>query len=292
MKAELLLDCRNAHGEGVFWSAAHRLIYWTDISGENVWTFAPASGASRSYQTPGRVCCFSTRQNKSATEIVAAFADGFAFLDLATGERVHIADFEPEKPTTRLNDGRTDPNGRFIAGGMDEKDLAPISSVWRLDPDLTLTCLLEGVACANSTCFSPNGRTMYFADTPTRQIAAFAYDPGNGALGPKRIIATLSPGSGMPDGSCVDAEGYLWNAIWEGYRVERRAPDGRLDRTIEVPVKKPTCCAFGGDDLATLYITSSRLAETDADLAREPTAGGLFVARPNIRGTIDPPFAG
>jgi L-arabinonolactonase len=207
MRAELLLDCRNAHGECVFWSAAHALLYWTDINGELIWTFDPVSGSRQSYPTPGRVCCFATRKDRSATELVAAFADGFAFLDLETAERAPIADFEPDKPTTRLNDGRIDSCGRFIAGGMDEKNLAPISSVWRLDADLTLTCLFDGVACANSTCFSPDGRTMYFADSPTREIAAFAYDPKNGELGEKKIIATLSPGTGVPDGSCVDSEG-------------------------------------------------------------------------------------
>jgi L-arabinonolactonase len=292
MRAELLLDCRNAHGEGVFWSSAHALLYWTDINGELIWTFDPVSESKLSYRTPGRVCCFATRKDRSPTELVAAFADGFAFLDLETGERTSIADFEPDKPTTRLNDGRIDSCGRLVAGGMDEKDLAPISSVWRLDADLNLTCLFDGVACANSTCFSPDGHIMYFADSPTREIAAFEYDPKNGELGEEKIIATLSPGTGIPDGSCVDSDGYIWNAVWEGYRVERRTPNGQLDRVVEVPVKKPTCCAFGGRDLATLYITSSRLAETEDDLAREPAAGGLFSVRPGIRGIADPPFAG
>jgi L-arabinonolactonase len=292
MRAELVLDCRNQHGEGVFWSAEHALLYWTDIHGEQVSTYAPQSDSIRSYPTPGRVCCFAARKNRPANEVVAAFADGFAFLDLATGKRMPIASFEPEKPTTRLNDGRTDSKGRFIAGGMDEKALAPISSVWRLDPDLTLTRLFDGVACANSTCFSPDGRTMYFADSPTREIVGFTYDPDKGTLGGKRILATLPPGTGVPDGSCVDSEGYIWNAVWEGHRVERRAPNGQLDRVIDVPVKKPTCCAFGGADLGTLYITTSRLAETNEALAREPLAGGLFMARPGIRGIADPPFAG
>jgi sugar lactone lactonase YvrE len=292
MRAELMLDCRNQHGEGVFWSAEHRLLFWTDIHGETIWTFDPHSGTSASYSTPGRACCFATRKDRPATQIVVAFADGFAFLDLASGKRTSIASFEVEKPTTRLNDGRTDPHGRFIAGGMDEKALEPISSVCRLDPDLTVTRLFDGVACANSTCFSPDGRTMYFADSPTREIVAFDYDPQKGTLGAKRVMAKLAPDDGLPDGSCVDGEGYIWNAIWEGYRVERRAPDGRLDRAVDVPVRKPTCCAFGGDDLGTLYITSSRLAETDEALAREPTAGGLFMVRPGIRGIADPPFAG
>lgn len=133
---------------------------------------------------------------------------------------------------------------------------------------------------------------MYFADSPTREIAAFQYDPTKGELGARKVIATLSAGTGVPDGSCVDSEGCIWNAVWEGYRVERRAPNGQLDRVVEVPVKKPTCCAFGGSDLTTLYITSSRLAETDDDLAREPVAGGLFSVRPGVRGIADPPFAG
>jgi L-arabinonolactonase len=292
MRAELVLDCRNLHGEGIFWSAEHGLLYWTDIHGEQVLTYAPGAGASRSYKVPGRVCCFATRRDRPPTEVVAAFADGFAFLDLASGRRVPIADFEPDKPATRLNDGRTDRQGRFVAGGMDEEALEPVSSVWRLDPDLTLTRLFEGVACANSTCFSPDGRSMYFADSPTREIVAYAYDPATGALGTKRKVAALAPDGGVPDGSCVDCEGFIWTAIWEGYRVERRAPDGRLDRAIDVPVRKPTCCAFGGGDLGTLYITTSRFAESDEALEREPMAGGLFMARPGIRGLADPPFAG
>jgi L-arabinonolactonase len=292
MKAELALDCRNLRGEGVFWSAAHDLLYWTDIHGEQVWSWNPATRTSRSYPVPGRVCCFSTRAGRPASELLTAFADGFAFLDLATGKRTPIAAFEPDKPTTRLNDGRTDRQGRFIAGGMDERDLAPISSVWRLDRDLQLTRLLDGVACANSTCFSPDGGTMYFADSPTREIVAYVYDANSATLGDKRVIATLPEESGVPDGSCTDAEGHIWNAVWEGYRVERRAPDGKLVQTVEIPVRKPTCCAFGGADLRTLYITSSRLGESDADLAREPLAGSLFQIDPGVCGVADPPFAG
>jgi L-arabinonolactonase len=97
---------------------------------------------------------------------------------------------------------------------------------------------------------------------------------------------------GIPDGSCIDAEGFIWNAVWEGYRVERWSPDGRLDRIVEVPVAKPTCCAFGGADLATLFITTSRLAESPERLASEPQAGGLFAVKPGVRGVADAPFAG
>ncbi|HUG63243.1 MAG TPA: SMP-30/gluconolactonase/LRE family protein [Methylomirabilota bacterium] len=290
MRAELVLDCRNAHGEGVLWSAEHALLMWTDIHGRRLWTYNPATGDADDHPVPGRLCCFAPRRGRPWNELVAAFSDGFALLDVRTGARRDIAAFEPDLETTRLNDGRTDPVGRLIAGGMDDgPDMQPISSVWRLDPDLRATRLFGGVACANSTCFSPDGRTMYFADSPTREIRAFPYDPETGEVGDTRPFAAVD---GIPDGSCVDAEGFVWNAVWEGYRVDRWSPDGTLDRSIEVPVAKATCCAFGGPDLDVLYITTSRLGEPADRLREETTAGGLYQARPGITGLPTVPFAG
>ena len=155
-----------------------------------------------------------------------------------------------------------------------------------------LTKLLDGVRCANSTCFSPDGRTMYFADSPEREISAFEYDPATGAVGVRRVLVSGATGKGVPDGSCVDADGFIWNAVWEGSRVERYAPDGRLDMIIEVPVAKPTCVAFGGVNLDTLFITTSRLGSRQEDLAREPGAGALFAVKPGVRGVEDAAFAG
>lgn len=289
MRADLVVDCRNAHGEGVLWSHEHGLLMWTDINGEHIWTYNPASGKQHRHKTPGRVGCFAPRRGRHSHELIAGFADGFAFLDLSTGKREDIAAFEPDLPTTRLNDGRTDRAGRFIAGGMDEPGLAPISSVWRVDPDRSVTRLFGGVSCANSTCFSPDGKCMYFADSPTKTIVAYEYEPDDGTLGERRYLAQVD---GIPDGSCVDSEGCIWNAVWEGYRVERRLPDGRLVQMVDVPVRKPTCCAFGGADLTTLYITTSRLMEDDDSLRQEPTAGSLYSVKPGARGLADTPFAG
>jgi L-arabinonolactonase len=289
VKAELVLDCRNEHGEGVLWNALDGRLWWTDIHGKALFAYDPDAGRSARFAAPERICCFAPRRDGT---LVAAFADGFAFFDPATARRDAIAPFEPELPQTRLNDGRTDRQGRFIAGGMDERDLNPVSSVWRLDPDLRLTQLFGGVRCANSTCFSPDGRTMYFADSPEGEIVAFDYDPQTGSVGDRRPLATLPQGRGVPDGSCVDAEGFLWNAVWEGYRVDRFSPDGRLDLSVEVPVMKPTCVAFGGPDLDTLFITTSRLGSSAETLEREPTSGSLYAARPGVKGLVDQPFAG
>jgi L-arabinonolactonase len=287
--AEIVLDCRNEHGEGVLWNALDARLWWTDIHGKALWSLDPATGKSERYPAPDRICCFAPRLDGT---VIAAFADGFAIFDPRNGRREDIAPFEPDLPDTRLNDGRTDRNGRFIAGGIDEVAVKPISSVWRLDADMTLTRLFGEVGCANSTCFSPDGRTMYFADSPTRAIVAFDYDPETGAVGAKRPVATLPEGKGVPDGSCVDADGFIWNAVWEGYRVERFSPDGRLDRTIDVPVAKPTCAAFGGPNLDTLFITTSRLDSSAEFLEHEPHSGSLYAVNPGVKGLVDAPFAG
>lgn len=289
MKAKLVLDCQNRHCEGILWNAADQRVWWTDIHGKTLWAYDPATGSAERHSVPGSIGCFAPRRDGT---FVAAFVDGFALYAPRTGRRDDIARFEPQLPQTRLNDGRTDRQGRFIAGGMDEKDLSPISSVWRLDPDLKLMRLFGSVRCANSTCFSSDGRTMYFADSPQREIVAFDYDPDTGDLGQKRSLARIEAGRGVPDGSCMDAEGFIWNAVWEGYRVERFAPDGRLDMTIDVPVEKPTCVAFGGADLDMLYITTSRLGSSADRLAREPESGGLYAVKPNVKGLVDAPFAG
>ena len=287
--AALVFDCRNTHGEGVLWDARSRRVWWTDIHGKSLWCLDPESGEGSSFAVPGRVCCFAPRARGG---LLVAFAEGFALYDLGSGSRQDLAPFEPELPGTRLNDGRTDRAGRFVAGGMDEAGgCRPISSVWTVDPDLSVRKLFGNVGCANATCFSPDGRTMYFADSPRRTLEAIAYDPATGAVGTRRVLAHIE-GPGVPDGACTDAEGFVWVTVWEGYRVERWSPDGRLVATVHVPVRKPTCCAFGGADLDVLYVTTSRLGSTDAELEREPTSGSLYALRPGVRGLPDTPFAG
>lgn len=287
---ETAVDCANLHGEGVFWSGRHGLVFWTDIFGERVWTFDPVAGVAQDFVTPGRVCCFATRQDRPWNEVVAAFADGFAFLDLATAKRTEIAAVEADIPNTRLNDGRIDRQGRLIAGGMDEGGKGPAASVYRLDPDLSVTKLFGGVGCANGTCFSADGKTMWYADSFKGEIERFDYDIASGSVSNRRVIGH-TPSPGVPDGSCIDAEGHVWNAVWDGSRIERWSPDGRITQVIEVQVKKPTCVAFGGPDLDTLFITSSRLGESAEALAGQPLAGHLFAVKPGIGGVPDADFA-
>ena len=291
-EVELVVDCRNTLGEGAVWNDADRHLWWTDIEGRLLWTYEPESGRCASGQTAERVGCFAPRRNGQG--FVVAFSSGFALYDPATGWRQDIVAFEPDQPDTRLNDGRTDRQGRLIAGGFDEKGGGRlISSVVRLDPDLTATTLFSEVGCANGICFSPEGQTLYFADSMRAEIWAFGYDPETGGLGERRVVATIKGNRpGIPDGSCIDAEGCIWNAEWDGGAIVRWTPDGRIDRVVELPVPRPTCVTFGGSDYSTLYITTARAGLSEAQLAKAPLSGGLFALRPGVKGVADSPFAG
>lgn len=287
--AEPLVACGNHHGEGIFWNAADGRVWWTDIEGRQRWWYEPEARRSGSLAMPDRVCCFAPR---AAGGFIVALAREVAFYEPATKRFETVYRFEPDNPGTRLNDGRTDRQGRLVAGGMNEATGAADSSVIRVAADGRVTTLIEGVACANSICFSPDGGTMYFADTPDRRLRSYAYGASDEPLGAPRLIADFAAEPGAPDGSCVDAEGGVWTAEWEGGRVVRTGPDGRFDRVVELPVGKPTCCAFGGPALDTLFITTSRFGSSPERLRAEPHAGDLFAVRPGIAGLRDAPFAG
>lgn len=282
---ELAVDCKNTHGEGVLWNVGDSRLWWTDIHGQCLWWLDPVKGASGHYAMPSRLCAFAPR---SAGGWIMSFADTIELWseDLRPETVLHV--FETDNLATRLNDGRTDRHGRFVVGGMNETTGEPDSSVIRVNSDLSVETLIKGVSCANSTCFSPDGRTMYFADTPTRKIVAYPYGD---RLGPPVLFSDMAHEPGSPDGSCVDAEGGVWNAEWDGGQVIRIDLSGRVTHRIQLPVQKATCCAFGGADLSTLYITTSRLGMTREEIAKAPLSGGLFAARPGLRGLQDSPFA-
>jgi L-arabinonolactonase len=289
MRAELIVDCKNEHGEGVFWNPSDGLVWWTDIHGCALWSFDPVTSKNASFPMSERVCCFAPRASGG---LIVAYADRVVLFDPVTTGETLVTWFEPDKVETRLNDGRTDRQGRLVVGGMNEVSGKPDSSVICIDTDLDVRTIIDQVSCANSTCFSPDGTTMFFADTPDREIVAYDYDIDSGSVSNRRLHASFADEPGLPDGSCVDAEGGVWNAEWEGHRVVRVAPNGTIDRVIDVPVWKPTCCAFGGPDLDTLFITTSRLMSDEKALTKEPSSGGLFALKPGIRGVIDTPFNG
>lgn len=216
---------------------------------------------------------------------------GFAFLDTRDGRIAPAARFPWADPALRFNDGRCDRRGRFWAGTMHATDLSltPHGALYRLDAAGDCRKMQDRLHAPNSLAWSPDDRVMYFADTRVRTIFACPYDIDTGAMGPRRVFATPEV---MPDGATVDSEGFLWSAAWGGGRITRYAPDGRVDREMALPVRRPTACTFGGPDLGTLFITTATWRETAEDLRHQPLAGAVLAFEPGVAGLPDPVFAG
>ena len=286
MEIEVVVAAGDILGEGVVWSPRSGAVHWTDIVGKRLWTFHPGTREATIEELPDRLTCLAPMQDG---RLLVGFAGGLAIY--ANGRAVIEVPIEQDQPRTRLNDGRLDREGRFVFGTMDEGEGGPqpIGRVWRYDGLSDPKEILSGLRITNSIAFSPDGRTMYVADTPTKVIMAYDYD-GDGIASNGRIFAEVDASGGYPDGSTVDSEGYLWNCEWEGHRIVRYDPRGRVDRILPVPVSKPTCCAFGDDDLSTLYITSARYGMTEDQLRAEPAAGSLLACRPGVRGLADVAF--
>jgi len=274
-------------GEGVVWSAEAGKVLWTDILGKRLWSYDPVQRATFSVDVCERLTCLAPARNSS---LLVGAASG---LGVEVSGRVEVRwPIERDQPTTRLNDGRLDREGRFVFGTMDESEAGPepIANVWSFDGISAPKLLLSAIRITNSLAFSPDGRTMYVADTPTRTIRAYDYS-AEGIATNGRVFAEVD-GRGYPDGSTVDSEGYLWNCEWEGHRVVRYDPHGRVDCVIRLPISKPTCCVFGGPDLSTLFITSARYGMTDDEIRVEPEAGSLLSIVPGVRGLEDTVFKG
>ncbi|RJG24376.1 SMP-30/gluconolactonase/LRE family protein [Massilia cavernae] len=282
---EMLVDARNELGEGALWCERTGRVLWTDINRSVLWAYHPASGSTQSWPMPERLGSFAL--TTSDDRLLLGLASRLAFFDFSSGEVTTVCEIEPGLGT-RMNDGRCDRQGRFVFGTFNEAvPKEAIGGFYRLNHDLSLDRLdLPKVAIANSICFSPDGTIMYYADSPEKAIRCCDYDTETGAVSAPRVFAVLE-GEGEPDGSCIDAEGYLWNAQWGGSRVVRYAPDGSIEHILAVPAVQPSCVAIGGPGMDVVYVTSARVGmELPA-----PQDGGLFAkAMDDIRGLPESRF--
>ena len=284
---ERIGDQRDILGECPLWDERAQCLWWVDIRAPALRCIDPASGTLRCWTMPDLVGSIALADDG---RLLVALSSRIAVFDPRDATFRTLAEPRFADPDLRFNDGRCDPRGRFWIGSMNNITRAPQGRLFRLDPAEGLVGVADGIRIPNSLAFSPDGATMYFADSLRYAIEAFDYDLERGRIGAARPFArTAEPA--FPDGSCVDAEGFLWNAEFHGARLVRYAPDGRVDRVIALPVQRPTCCAFGGPDLATLFVTTTSQRMSESELAAEPLAGALLAFEPGVRGLPEPRFA-
>jgi sugar lactone lactonase YvrE len=287
-KLDVALDSGALLGEGPCWDVGSGILYWIDGLGRSVHAFDPSTGTDRMVCVDQFVGCVNLRE---AGGLIVALEHGFYQLDFESGSLSLVANPEAAVEGNRFNDGKCDSHGRLWCGSMSLKEnegaglYPPAGAFYRLTGDGAAEKMFGPVGISNGLGWDRAERTMYYIDSPTRKVDAFDFDAEAGTLANRRTVVMIPEGWGLPDGMCVDADGMLWVALWGGARVTQWDPsNGALLDTIEVPVPNVTCCAFGGQDLAELYVTTSRVG-LDADgLVRYPHAGALFVTRPGIHG--------
>ena len=286
---ECVLDVKASLGECPLWSADEQALYWVDINAPSLNRFDPATGINAAWPMPQSIGCVALREGGG---LVAALRDGFWLIepDGTLDRRIASAPYDPEHH--RFNDGRADRRGRLWAGSMNERRDQSSAALYCLDPDSTLTSMVAHVMISNGLAFSPDSRTLYHADTPTRTITAWDFDLASGAIANRRVFARFSDENDFPDGAAVDSEGCYWSAFYRGGKVVRFSPRGERLAEYPLPARCPTMCAFGGPDLKTLYVTSARQRRDAEELARLPLSGGIFAMRCDVAGLPEPRFAG
>jgi sugar lactone lactonase YvrE len=255
MRIEIVVDVKTTLGEGPVWDVEQQRLYWIDSFDGRILRCTEDGRELRAWDVGQKIGSMALRKNGDAA--IVALQDGLYSLDMGSGDLQLIVDPEPGRPNNRLNDGKVDRQGRFIVGSMDTQEDEASAKLYRLDPDMSLHTLDEGIICSNGPCWSPDGETFYFVDTWSGDIWAYDYDNATGAVGNRRTFAKVDTSTGgAADGCTVDAEGCLWQALVYAGKLVRYTPDGRVDRVIDMPVKKVTSLAFGGPNLDTLFVTS------------------------------------
>ncbi|MFD1251996.1 L-arabinolactonase [Devosia equisanguinis] len=285
--ARLLIDCKSSLGEGPFWHQARQQLFWFDINNQQLFAANAAGVVQGQWRFDEIVAAAAIIDSDT---LALATETGLKRFDLNTNETAHLVDIEADVPANRTNDSRVHPSGAFWIGTM-VKDEGPKNGAVYHYRAGELTRLIANAAIPNATCFSPDGTIAYWTDTPSQKILKCQTDPATGMpVGDWTLFADVSEHRGYPDGAVIDSQGYLWNARWGGSCVIRYAPDGTIDRIVEVPVSQVTCPAFGGPDLKTLYITTASKTLSPEQLAAEKVAGGVFAIDVDVAGLPETPI--
>lgn len=289
MQIDVLIDVKTTLGEGPLWDIEQQRLYFIDSFGERIFRCTADGSEVRAWDVPGKIGSMALTADGNGA--ICALGNGFHALDFQSGECTLIADPESNNPNNRLNDGKVDRRGRFICGSMDSSEEGPNGSLYRLDPDLSVHKIDSGIIVSNGPCWSPDDKTFYFADSWSGEIRAYDYDIETGTPSNRRTFITLDANIGAPDGSTVDEQGYLWNAQCFDGCIKRYAPDGSLDRVIDMPVCKVTSVNFGGPNMDTLFVTSMAKPPLPRFPGDGPLRGSVFaITGLGVHGIPEPRF--
>jgi sugar lactone lactonase YvrE len=278
---ELVFRSSAVTGEGPVWDEERGVVWWVDIPAGLIHGCDPRRGSDRAIGVGTSVGAVALRRDGS---LLLALADRLAGLDPVDERLETLLELPPGDGPLRCNDGKADPSGRFWIGRMSVTATPGLGSLLRVDDGSRATPVLSRLTIPNGIGWSLDGRTMYFVESTWHEVRTFAFDPADGSLGRPRTLAAFPDDGSVPDGLAVDEEGCIWVARWGAGCVVRVGPDGTLLDRVDLPVSQPSSCAFGGDALADLYITSAREDLAPERLAAEPLAGSLFRCRPGVRG--------
>ncbi len=287
MRIEKIIHCQNDLGEGPIWHTQENALYWLDINNSLILQRGADSEAVKTYEMPMRVTALGLRQSGG---FVCATEKGLHFWDGKSTKLEFINHPEEGKAGARFNDGKVDRAGRFWAGTMDPRNAT--SALYRLDTDLSVRKMEEGITISNGIGWRPDNSVMYYADTLAYTVFAYDFNLQTGAISNKRVFFQVESDFGKPDGLTVDTQGYVWVAFYDGWKVVRYKSDGSEDLRVDLPVARPTCPTFGGANLDELYITSAIDGFSTQELEKQPQAGDLFMLKPDMKGLPEPFFKG
>lgn len=287
-QARVVLEAQALLGECPRWHEGESRLYWVDIARNRLHRFDPTGGRDehRTFDAPVGCFAFCTEGG-----LILGMKDGLAHL--ARWEDAPVPFGEQMlrgRPDLRLNDGRTDPRGRFWVGSVNMAKSQSDAALYRVEPDGRVAMIENAMMTCNGAAFTADGATFYHADTPSHALRAYRVDVESGALAERRVLHQFPQGEGRPDGGSFDEAGRYWSALFDGGRVVRLSPAGEIVASVTLPVPRPTMIAFGGADRRTAYVTSARAGLDEAALAAAPLSGAIFSFRVEVPGVPEWPF--
>ncbi len=274
-EAELEFKIDAKLGEGAIWNHISKELYWIDIEGKKLHIYNPSSKQNSSIEMPCRIGTVVPSEDKN--KAIVALEDGIYVVNTKTKELSLLSDVESDMTENRFNDGKCDPNGNLWVGSMHLAQNKPNANLYKINEKGESDKMLDGITISNGIVWSKDKSTMYYIDTPKGTIRAFDYDKKTSEISNERVVVTVDPKDGFPDGMAIDDQDMLWVGMWNGNAVAKYNPKtGALEKKIQVPAHNVTSCAFGGDNFDELYITTASVDMTDEEKKQFPLAGSVF----------------